>query len=69
MLRKIINVRGSASADIEDAAKAAEYDAWFRRQVHAGLDDANAGRLVPGEEVEAEFAARKAATRRRIASG
>lgn len=42
-----------------------EHDAWFRRQVQAGLDSANAGNLVPAAEVEARFAARRAATRRR----
>lgn len=39
---------------------------WLRRQVLAGLDSANAGRLVPVAEVEAKFAARRAATRRRL---
>jgi len=43
-----------------------EHDAWFRRQVKIGLDAANAGNLVPAEEVEAKFAARRAATRRRL---
>ena len=44
--------------------KAAEHDAWFRRQVQAGLDSANAGRLIPAAEVEAQFAEKRAATRR-----
>ena len=44
----------------------AEHDAWFRRQVQAGLDSADAGRLVPATEVEARFGARRAATRRRL---
>jgi predicted transcriptional regulator len=43
-----------------------EHDAWFRRQVQIGLDSANAGHLVPAAEVEAKFAARRAATRRRL---
>lgn len=42
--------------------KAAEHDAWFRRQVQAGLDSANAGRLIPAAEVEARFAEKRAAT-------
>ena len=42
--------------------EAAEHDAWFRQQVRIGKDSADAGRLVPGDEVEAEFAARRAAT-------
>ena len=41
-----------------------EHDTWFRRQVQAGLDSANAGRLLPAAEVEARFVARRAATRR-----
>ena len=45
---------------------AAEYDAWFKRQVQAGLDSANAGHLVSAEVAEAEFAARRDATRRKL---
>lgn len=44
----------------------AEHDAWFREQVQAGLDSAHAGRLIPAVEVEARFAARRAATRRKL---
>jgi len=51
---------------VQQQQEAAEHDAWFRRQVQAGLDAANAGRLVPAAEVEARFAARRAATRRRL---
>jgi predicted transcriptional regulator len=43
-----------------------EYDAWFRRQVQIGLDSANAGNLMSAEEVETEFAARRAETRRKL---
>lgn len=46
--------------------EAAEHDAWFRHQVQAGLDSANAGRLISSEEVEAEFTARRAQTRRQL---
>ena len=46
--------------------KAAEHDAWFRRKVQAGLDSANAGRLIPAVEVEARFAEKRAATRRQL---
>jgi predicted transcriptional regulator len=38
----------------------AEYENWFSQQVQLGLDSANAGRLVSNEQVEAEFAARRA---------
>lgn len=46
--------------------EAVDHDAWFRGQVQIGLDSANAGRLIPAEEVEAKFAARRAATRQRL---
>ena len=49
--------------------KAVEHDAWFKRQVQAGLDSANAGRLIPAAEVEARFAEKRAATRRRLKAG
>lgn len=47
----------------------AEHDAWFRRQVQAGQDAANAGDLLPAEEVEAEATAWRAGTRTRAADG
>ena len=45
-----------------------EHDAWFRREVQVGLDSANAGNLIPSEKVEAEAAARRDKTRRRLES-
>lgn len=51
---------------VQKQQEVAEYDAWFRREVQAGLDSASAGRLVPASEVEAKFAARRAARRRRL---
>jgi predicted transcriptional regulator len=44
----------------------AAHDAWFRQQVELGLAQANAGCLISSEEIEAKFAARRAATRRRM---
>jgi len=44
----------------------AAHDAWFARQVRIGLDEANAGKLIPAEEVEARFAAKREASRRRL---
>lgn len=41
-----------------------DYDAWFRRKVQEALDNQEAP--VPHEEVAAEFAARRAATRARL---
>ena len=51
---------------VRQQQEAAEHDAWFRRQVQIGLDSANAGNLIPAEEVEAEAAAWRAARRRRL---
>lgn len=44
----------------------ADYDAWFRRQVQAGIDSANAGNLTPADEVEAKFTKRRADTFRKL---
>lgn len=46
----------------------AEHDAWFRQQVQKGIDSANAGDLIPADEVEAEAADWRAETRRKIAN-
>jgi len=54
---------------VKQQQETAEHDAWFRRQVQAGLDSANAGRLVAAEDVEAEFATRRSETRRKLQSG
>ena len=51
---------------VRQQQEAAEHDAWFRRQVQIGLDSANAGNLIPAAEVEAKFAVKRAATRRRL---
>lgn len=53
---------------IRQQQETAEHDVWFRRQVQAGIDSANAGNLVSSNEVEARFAAKRAATRQRIES-
>ena len=45
----------------------AEHDAWFRRQVQAGQDAANAGELLPAEDVEAEATAWRTGTRTQAA--
>lgn len=45
---------------------AVAHDAWFRRQVEMGLRSAQAGDLIPTDEVEARFAARREQTRRRL---
>lgn len=42
---------------IETQRTDAEYEQWFRCQVQIGIDAADAGELIPAEEVETEFAA------------
>lgn len=37
-----------------------DYDTWFIQQVQIGIAEADSGHLVSNEEVEAEFAARRA---------
>ena len=51
---------------VQQQQEASEHDAWFRHQVQVALDSANSGNLAPAAEVEAKFAARRAATRRRL---
>lgn len=41
---------------VQRSSDTASYDAWFRRQVDAGLADIEAGRVVSNEEVEADSA-------------
>ncbi len=45
---------------------AADYDMWFRQQVQAGFASANAGNLIPDDNVDAEFAALREETRRKL---
>lgn len=45
-----------------------EHDTWFCEQVQTGLDAANAGDLISTEEVEAEAAAWRKETRRKMGS-
>ncbi len=59
-------LRDSMREFVQQQHNAAEHEAWFRHQVQSGLDSANAGRLTPDDQVEARFAARREATRRRL---
>ncbi len=54
---------------VQQQQHAAEDDAWFGRQVQAGLDSANAGRLTPDDQGEARIAARRDATCRKSRRG
>ena len=51
---------------IETRRTDSEYAQWFRRQVQIGIDAADAGELIPAEEVEAEFAALRDASQRKL---
>ncbi|WP_017167372.1 hypothetical protein [Xanthomonas phaseoli] len=51
---------------MRDYVKQQQYNAWLRAKVERSRASANAGHLVPTAEVEAKFAARRAATRRRL---
>ncbi|MBR8249769.1 hypothetical protein A8D91_29895 [Burkholderia cenocepacia] len=46
--------------------KATEYDAWLNAKIERSRASANTGNLVPAVEVDAKFAARRTALRRRI---
>ena len=51
---------------VRQQQEATEHDAWFRRQVQVGLDTANAGDVISADEVEAEAAAWRTETRRKM---
>jgi len=46
--------------------EAHDEDMRIRQQIQVGLDAANAGNLVSAAEVEAKFAARRSATKRKL---
>ncbi|WP_298287736.1 hypothetical protein [Novosphingobium sp.] len=54
---------------VKEQREAADYDAWFRREAQIGIDQANAGLMIPAEDVEAHFAERRAELRARLAAG
>jgi predicted transcriptional regulator len=47
---------------VQQQQRLAEHESWFKEQVNQGLDSANAGNLVPANDVEAKFSARRALT-------
>ncbi|MGD0520380.1 MAG: hypothetical protein ABSA48_03905 [Terracidiphilus sp.] len=51
---------------IETQRTDSEYEQWFRRQVQIGIEDADAGNVIPAEEVEAEFMALRAASQKNL---
>ena len=48
--------------------EAQQYDAWLVKKVEQSRASAEAGNLIPASDVEARFAARRAATCARIAT-
>ena len=44
----------------------AAYEAWLQTQIQRGLAQTEADQLIPDAEVKKQFAARRAATRRKI---
>jgi len=52
---------------VRQQQEAADHESWFRRQVQTGIDAANVGDVVSAEDVEAEAAAWRAETRRKLA--
>lgn len=53
---------------VKSDSEPTEHDAWFRQQVQAGLASANANKLIPAADVEAEFAARRAKSRKALSA-
>ncbi|KGM29211.1 CopG family ribbon-helix-helix protein [Photorhabdus akhurstii] len=51
---------------VRQQQEASVHDAWLRRQIEIGQASANAGNLVPADQVEAKFLARRKATLRRF---
>ena len=45
-----------------------QYDAWLAKKVEQSRASAEAGSLIPASDVEARFAARRTATRARMAA-
>ncbi|EIX3165363.1 hypothetical protein MKB28_005517, partial [Salmonella enterica] len=56
------NTRPDRSEALKRAHEAVAYDAWFREQVQASIDDPRPA--VPAEETRRRFAARKNALRK-----
>lgn len=48
--------------------EAQQYDTWLVKKVEQSRASAEAGKLIPAADVEARFAARRAATRARLAA-
>jgi predicted transcriptional regulator len=43
-----------------------EYEQWLQRQVQIGVEEADAGDVIPADQVEVEFAALRASAQRKL---
>ena len=53
---------------VKQQQEAASYDAWYQKQVQIGLDEADAGQLVPQEEVKSRFEEKRASLLAKLAA-
>ena len=53
---------------VKQQQEAASYDAGYQKQVQIGLDEANAGHLVPQEEVKSRFEEKRASLLAKLAA-
>ena len=53
---------------VKQQQEAASYDAWFQKQVQSGLDEANAGQLIPNEDVKSRFEEKRASLLAKLAA-
>ena len=53
---------------VKKQQESASYDAWYQKQVQIGLDEANAGQLVPQEEVKSRFEEKRASLLAKLAA-
>jgi predicted transcriptional regulator len=51
---------------VETQRTDSEYERWFRSQVEVGIVEADAGDVIPNEEIEAEFEELRAASQREL---
>ena len=53
---------------VKQQQEAASYDAWYQKQVQIGLDEANAGQLIPNEDVKSRFEEKRASLLAKLAA-
>lgn len=53
---------------VKQQQEAATYDAWYKKQVQMGIDEANAGQLLSHEQVKSRFEAKRASLLAKLAA-